>query len=1262
MRKVLVAGWALLLMVVGCGFSCSTPAPPTLELDSSETGSAEDSRQLDLVAIDLEVTPPEVDLTPMTCTVHDDCAQGCLCLEGKMGNRTCVCDCDRPFLDSDGDGAVDCLDDDDDGDGWLDDEDNCPLLANPGQENWDHDGEGDLCDIDDDNDGAADEIDCSPMDPLTSPLSQESCNGLDDNCNGLTDETSPDSDADGQADCIDDDDDDDGVPDLQDNCPLLASSVFADLDGDGQGDACDPDDDGDLIPDDLDNCPQLANGDQSDWDGDTLGDVCDPCPEVADLGFDGDGDGVGDLCDAFPSDPNEWSDYDSDGIGDHEDSEPFDWGKVGVSLLTQSSPGWQPEIGGPGDLWPNYRHDAHRWAMSGSSGNLAYPQPTARIPLDSDLSAKAVLVDNIAGSTTEELIVASGGRVVAFKVTGDPLWETPVLGGGVQRLNGLADLDGNGTWEIIATRTSPPPAMHILRGSSGTVASSVTDLAQADNFTGLSVTVLEDVTGDGLPELCTVAGDNNHPATVRIYSFENGAESPEVVAEWQAAGYMVPGPCFLADLEGDGERELMVMNPYGVLLAFPLDGIRPFQPTWTSPLSSMSGTLAALDLDEDGDDEIVSLKDAPGTNPDGAVVFEMEGGVLQRRWEAYTGNGAGTRLMAPWKSPLADTDLDGHPELVLSARDTAVSDHWQFEVRDALNGDIEFQLEDRLVLGLLEEEAGQPPLLVLSTPVDGEPTEGQRLMEGWRWSQNSLAYERIWDGLEAIPLFTSPLLFPVGATGGLDAPSANQAALASFTDGDDAWRGVFLRDTDFDDFPDTIILVELSTGTTLASQPLPEGTRFSVPWIYQEAGLTRIVLMSNAGEIQLFNQDLKPKNALYHPGGSQQTGPSLAPRVYFSGEVPLLSVPGLQGRTKEYSYAPSAEFALDSLELKDEGSFSGSIVHVFSVPQGNPNLLVAHTVDGQSVLSLGSTGSANLVWTQPFPEGLTLNHVSSVPSATGDGEDFVVQWRDSLDSSGHLVELRSAGTGEVLATMEGPWSYIGRDAVALDMNNDGSCEWLTLSHKFSVSVHDTVSGTRLWDSLEDGAISMGSPGWLLLFPGDGEVEPVLLATGGYKVTALSPVGDGRPFAWQVLWSVDAATSSAPALVDCDGTPPLDVTFWSSDEGLVCRRMQDGQKLWSYRYLAGGLLPESSPESGAVLSSPAVADLDGDQNQEILTGGGDGVLYAVTASTGELLWTIDFGAVVWEPIAADLDGTGMIEVLVVVGDGYLYVVDGYPLWE
>jgi hypothetical protein len=256
---------------------------------------------------------------------------------------------DENFEDTDNDGIADCMENDKDGDEVVDGQDNCPNTPNPTQEDHDFDNFGDACDADDDNDETPDVDDCAPLDKTINPDAEEICDGLDNDCNLLVDEGFVDTDADSWKDCVDDDDDNDLSIDAQDcapldsaihpdavevcdgldnNCDEVVDEGFEDLDADGTADCVDDDTDGDTIPDVDDNCLFVANTEQQDLDNDGIGDVCDldqdgdgvpdaldNCLELFNPGQSNvDDDDSGDLCD---------EDDDDDGLPDAEDNCPL---------------------------------------------------------------------------------------------------------------------------------------------------------------------------------------------------------------------------------------------------------------------------------------------------------------------------------------------------------------------------------------------------------------------------------------------------------------------------------------------------------------------------------------------------------------------------------------------------------------------------------------------------------------------------------------------------------------------------------------------------------------------------------------------------------------------------------------------------------------------------------------------------------------------------------------------------------------------------
>ncbi len=86
----------------------------------------------------------------------------------------------------------------------------CDGEVDEGFSDLDADGVADCLDDDKDGDGFIAVDDCDDTDPLTYPGAEELCDGIDNNCDGAVDETFPDLDQDGIPDCRDDDVDGDG--------------------------------------------------------------------------------------------------------------------------------------------------------------------------------------------------------------------------------------------------------------------------------------------------------------------------------------------------------------------------------------------------------------------------------------------------------------------------------------------------------------------------------------------------------------------------------------------------------------------------------------------------------------------------------------------------------------------------------------------------------------------------------------------------------------------------------------------------------------------------------------------------------------------------------------------------------------------------------------------------------------------------------------------------------------------------------------------
>ncbi|MBS72389.1 MAG: hypothetical protein CMO20_05510 [Thermoplasmata archaeon] len=246
-----------------------------------------------------------------------------------------------------GSGFVFSLSTDSDMDDVSDLNDNCPLVSNTNQENFDGDSYGNLCDSDMDGDGLDDSLDGCFSGPAF---------------NWDSSDWSIDSDSDGCRDSDEDDDDDnDGVVDLIDACSDLTTyknwtaNDANDYDRDGCHDTHeDDDDDGDGIFDSIDGCAYAPS--DRNWTSNSSTDYdSDGCRDDGDEDDDDDNDGILDVDDScvkgdlnwisnntvdFDSDgcldSSEDADDDGDGINDFDDAcsqMAINWDSSGVQDL-----------------------------------------------------------------------------------------------------------------------------------------------------------------------------------------------------------------------------------------------------------------------------------------------------------------------------------------------------------------------------------------------------------------------------------------------------------------------------------------------------------------------------------------------------------------------------------------------------------------------------------------------------------------------------------------------------------------------------------------------------------------------------------------------------------------------------------------------------------------------------------------------------------------------------------------------------------------
>jgi subtilisin family serine protease len=224
-------------------------------------------------------------------------------------------------------------------------------------------------------------------------------------------------------------------------------------------------------------------------------------------------------------------------------------------------------------------------------------------------------------------------------------------------LTSLADLDGDGTREILAisTTTFRDWTLHVYRAD-GSLYSSRYPLRILSPLTPgreqMLSAVAADLDGDRRPEI-VVAVLNGDATQYTLLAYDaEGLPRPSWPTSSFSGGF---SPLIAADLDRDGRAEIVIAEQHvggGHLRVVNSDGAT--RPGW--PRQSFGGVFAGFtavgDLDVDGRDEIVAATHT------GYSILRDDGS----EYASLTGPLAA----APGPPVLADVDNDAHPDLVAS--------------------------------------------------------------------------------------------------------------------------------------------------------------------------------------------------------------------------------------------------------------------------------------------------------------------------------------------------------------------------------------------------------------------------------------------------------------------------------------------------------------------------------------------------------------------------------------------------------------------